>query len=93
MLFFAFVDVFLSLEAKYQKILNNFGFVVTIISDELQLLQIFKSFQQSCKIITFDTNNVPVFSLKMHLLILKAPDHMLEMEVCSWGRRLVPNEV
>lgn len=53
MLFFAFVDVFLSLETKYQKSLNDFGFVVTIVSDGLQLLQIFKSFQQSCKIVSF----------------------------------------
>ena len=78
MLFFAFVDVFLSLESKYQKSLNDFGFVVIIVSDGLQLLQIFKSFQQSCKIVnfifTFDINNATVFSLKMHLLVLKAPD-------------------
>lgn len=64
MLFFAFVDVFLSLETKYQKSLNDFGFV-TIVSDGLQLLQIFKSFQQSCKIVsfifTFDINNATVF--------------------------------
>ena len=89
---------FFHLKPIVRRVWIFFGLVVTIVSDVLQLLQIFQSFEQSCKIInfifTFDTNDVMMFSLKMHLRILRAPDPRdTHVRDGSMLRKEVGNEV